>query len=243
MPGGSGSQHPAQLVMFGNEPRHLRVDSVHQGDELAGQGVTGVYHINLVDEVTQWECVVAVEKISEHYLLPALTDVLPQFPFVIHGFHSDNGGEFINKVVAKLLKKLLIEQTRSRPRHSNDNGLVETKNGAVVRKHLGHAFIPSKAAQRLSTFYQAYLNTYLNYHRPCAFATMYIDAKGRTRKQYDTYLTPFEKLCSLDNPQQYLRHGVTMNQLKAIAKQEDDNTAALRMQKAKKVLFTTFTTR
>jgi transposase InsO family protein len=60
--------------------------------------------------------------------------MLRQFPFRILGFHSDNGSEFINHVVAELLNKLLIEQTKSRPRRCNDNALVECKNGAVIRK-------------------------------------------------------------------------------------------------------------
>ena len=63
----------------------------------------------------------------------AAVSMLEQFPFRILGFHSDNGSEFINHKVEALLNKLLIEQTKSRPRHSNDNGLVESKNGAVTR--------------------------------------------------------------------------------------------------------------
>ena len=50
------------------------------------------------------------------------------------GFHSDNGSEFVNRIVAQLLNKMLIRFTKSRPRHTNDNGLVESKNGSVVRK-------------------------------------------------------------------------------------------------------------
>jgi transposase InsO family protein len=80
----------------------------------------------------------ATAQISEAYLVPILEAMLAQFPFQIRGFHSDNGSEFINHTVEKLLNKLLIEQTKSRPRHSNDNGLVECKNGAVVRKHMGY---------------------------------------------------------------------------------------------------------
>jgi transposase InsO family protein len=119
-------------------PGYLRVDTVHQGDR---DGVKGVYHINAVDEVTQWQVVGCTPAISEAWLAPLLTSMLKQFPFVIHGFHSDNGSEFVNHTVAKLLSKLLIEQTKSRPRHSNDNGLVEAKNGAVIRKHMGYGHI------------------------------------------------------------------------------------------------------
>ena len=50
-------------------PGHLRVDTVHQGD---WEGAKGVYHINAVDAVTQWEIVGCAPRISEQYLLPVL---------------------------------------------------------------------------------------------------------------------------------------------------------------------------
>src|SRR5450756_599974 len=128
------------------QPGYLRVDTVHQGDAPAGQGV---YHINAVDQVTQWEIVAATERISEAWLEPVLCALMRQFPFRILGFHSDNGSEFINRIVARLLNKLLIEQTKSRPRHSNDNGLAETKNGAVIRKHMGLSLIHISEPTRL----------------------------------------------------------------------------------------------
>ncbi|MCL5746605.1 MAG: hypothetical protein M1541_22190 [Acidobacteria bacterium] len=92
---------------------------------------------------------------------------MEQLPFRIHGFHSDNGSEFINHTVAKLLNKLLIEQTKSRPRHSNDNGLTEAKNGAVVRKHMGYTHIAAPHAAVIETFYEDYFNPCLNFHRRC----------------------------------------------------------------------------
>jgi hypothetical protein len=101
-----------------HQPGYLRVDSVHQGDQ---DGVKGVYHINTVDCVTQYEGVATCERISEAFLIPVLQALLDSFPFVIRGFHSDNGSEYINHHVAKLLNKLLIEeQTKSRSRHSNE---------------------------------------------------------------------------------------------------------------------------
>src|SRR5206468_2859967 len=130
-------------------PGYLRVDTVHQGDL---DGVKGVYHINAVDEVTQWQVVGATAQISEAHLLPVLEAMLAQFPFRILGFHSDNGSEFINHTVAKLLNKLLIEQTKSRPRHSNDNGLAETKNGAVVRSTWGTATSRRQRRRRSKPF-------------------------------------------------------------------------------------------
>ena len=118
------------------KPGFIRVDSVHQGDL---DKVKGVYHINLTDEVVQWEIIGCVEGISEKFLLPLLEDLIEQFPFKIINFHSDNGSEYINQQVADLLNRLAIKQTKSRSRHSNDNALAESKNGSVIRKHMGYA--------------------------------------------------------------------------------------------------------
>ncbi len=156
-----------------------------------------MYHINAVDEVTQWQIVAATARISEAWLEPVLVALLRQFPFRIRGFHSDNGSEFINATVARLLNKLLIEQTKSRPRHSNDNGLVETKNGAVIRKHMGYGYLDAAHAEPLQHFYTAHFNPYLNYHRPCAQAEVEVDDKGRKRCFYRRYQTPLETLLAL----------------------------------------------
>lgn len=216
------------------KPGFIRVDSVHQGDL---NGEKGVYHINLADEVTQWEIVGSTEKISESYLLPVLEDLIEQYPFRIHNFHSDNGSEYINKVVAKLLDKLRISQTKSRSRRCNDQALVEGKNGSIIRKHMGRMHISQKHAYPINVFYKTYFNPYLNYHRPCGFATITVDRKGKECKKYDTYLTPYEKFLSLDNPKQYLRDGVTLEMMEEIEKEKSDNEYATFMQKKKSELF------
>ncbi|MGB8477705.1 MAG: DDE-type integrase/transposase/recombinase, partial [Acidobacteriaceae bacterium] len=141
------------------QPGFLRLDTVHQGDQPEG-GEKGVYHINAVDEVTQWQVAGATPRISEAYLEPVLEHMLRQFPFRILGFHSDNGSEFINKTVAQLLEKLRVEQTKSRPRQSGDNGLVETKNGAIIRKHIGYGYIDAKHADQINSFYREHMNPY-----------------------------------------------------------------------------------
>ena len=218
-------------------PGYLRVDTVHQGDQNSAKGV---YHINAVDEVTQWQIVAATERISEACLEPVLVALLGQFPFRIRGFHSDNGSEFVNQVVARLLNKLLIEQTKSRPRHSNDNGLVETKNGAVIRKHMGYGYIAGEHAQAIHGFYAQHLNPYLNYHRPCAQADIEVDAKGRQRRYYRRYQTPLESLLALPGAAQYLRAGLSVATLERIAAVRSDTEAAQQMQHAKRQLFQQF---
>lgn len=224
-----------------NRPGYLRVDTVHQGDD--SDGSKGVFHINAVDEVTQWEILGAAPHISEAFLLPVLEAMLEQFPFAIRGFHSDCGSEFINHTVAKLLNKLLIEQTKSRPRHSNDNGLVEAKNGAVVRKHMGHWYIASEHAQAIEEFYHEVLNPYLNFHRPCAVPEIVTGAKGKQKRMYGWYATPWEILRRLPSVAQHLKAGVTIEALDHQARAQSDLEAARQMQQAKQRLFARFESR
>jgi len=187
--------------------------------------------------VTQWQVAAATPRISEAYLLPVLEAMLRQFPFRIHGFHSDNGSEFLNRTVAQLLNKLNIEQTKSRPRHSGDNGLVETKNGWVIRKHIGSGHIGQAHAEPINGFYRDHLNPYLNYHRPCAQPQIEIDPKGRKRIRYRRYRTPLETLLAMENPNQYLRPGLSVDALQRVAAALSDTDAARRMQQAKAKLF------
>ena len=222
-----------------NQPGYLRVDSVHQGDL---DGAKGVYHINTVDCVTQYEGVATCERISEAFLIPVLEALLQSFPFVIKGFHSDNGSEYINHHVAKLLNKLLIEEhTKSRARHSNDNAQAESKNGSIVRKHLGYSHIPQRFATLTNAFCRDHLNPYLNFHRPCLFAEMITDAKGRSRKRYpyNLMMTPYEKLKSLHLAEQFLKPGITFQQLDVQAYAMSDNEAAQRLNDARAILFKT----
>jgi len=217
-------------------PGYLRVDSVHQGDR---DGIKGVYLVNAVDEVTQFQCICAVEKISERFLVPVLEAMLAAFPFTIRGFHSDNGSEYLNRHVATLLEKLRIEQTKSRSRQTNDNALAESKNASTVRKHLGYSHIPGRFAQAVSAFTTDILSPYLNFHRPCHFPTECIDHKGKRRKRYryEDMMTPYEKLKLLPETAGDLKPSMSFSYLDAIANASSDNEAAKRLNEARTQLF------
>jgi hypothetical protein len=215
-------------------PGYLRVDTVHQGDQ---DGRKGLYHINAVDEVTQWQVVGATPQISEAFLIPVLEAMLDQFPFRLHGFHSDNGSEFINHTVARLLNKLLIEQTKSRPRHSNDNGLVEAKNGAVIRKLIGWGHIASQHAEAVDRFHRQFLNPYLNFHRPCGIPEIIRTDKGKRKRIYRRWATPWEILSQLPGCEGFLRPGITATELKQRAETQSDTEAARDLQEAKRDLW------
>lgn len=226
----------ARLVPIGHtsppenyeRPGSIRVDTVSQRD---------VYHINAVDEITQWEVLVCVPVISEVCMLPALSILLDQFPFTIFNFHSDRGGEAINYLVASFLQKLLINQTKSRSRHPNDNALVETKNGSVVRKNMGWEHINLQFSDDFTSYYRNWFNPYLTFHRPCAFPTIEKDGKGKTKKVYTTYQTPYEALKGIPGAHRFLKSGQSFQKLDTIAYEKSDNEFAELMREEERTLF------
>ncbi|MBT7723961.1 MAG: hypothetical protein HN739_14040 [Gammaproteobacteria bacterium] len=178
------------------------MDSVHQGDQDKRKGV---YHVNAVDEVTQFQIIVTLERISEEFML----------------------------------EKLHIEFTKSRPRHSNDNGLVESKNGSVIRKLYGYTHIPQQYAADFTELNSQQVYRYVNFHRPCYFPSIITDSKGKQRKKYHyrDMMTPYEKFRSLPKPSQYLKPGIRLKALDAFANEMTDNEAAEQLNSAQDHLF------
>jgi len=218
------------------KPGYVRVDTVHQGGN--GKNGTGIYHLNLVDEVTQWEVVVSVASLHEKHVLPALKLALALFPFVIREFHADNGSEFINAHVANLLTTLHATLSKSRPRKHNDNALVEGKNAHIIRKNFGYHFIKKCGARLVQQWQLDWFIPYLNFHRPCGFATVTYTAQGKEVRRYkpEDYQTPYEKLKSLPGAETYLKPGLTLAKLDKIAYTRSDTEYAEKMKEAKERL-------
>lgn len=199
----------------------LRVDSVHGGDE---NGVKGMYYVNFVDEVLQWEIVIAVPDLTQASLEKLYHEVLVSFPIRIQNFHSDNGSELVNSYVAEILKDLQIKQTKSRPRKHNDNALVESKNGWVIRKHFGYIFRPKESSSTVQEYLETYFNRYLNYHRACGFPVVEYKENGKKQIKYPQggYRTPYEKLKTIDPEGRYLKAGLSYGKLDKIALEFSD---------------------
>jgi len=210
------------------KPGSIRVDTVHQNE---------VFHVNSVDEMTQWEIVVCVPQICEACMIPAIEEIIDQYPFTIFNFHSDRGGETINYQVASFLQRLLIKQTKSRSNHASDNALVETKNGSVIRKNMGWQHINQQLADTVNRYYKNFFNPYLNFHRPCGFPTVTIDKKGKKRKVYRTYQVPYEALKGIPRASRFLKPGQSFQKLDTIAYQQSDNEFAQIMREEERRLF------
>jgi transposase InsO family protein len=185
--------------------------------------------------VTQWEAVGCTPRINGENLQPVLEAVLHQFPFPILGFHVDNGSEYINYTIGEMMKAMMVEFTKSRACRSQDNALVEGKNGAIIRKLIGYGHIPAEHAETVHRFYAAHLNRYLNFHRPCGFATVSVDARGKRKREYklENYATPFQKLKSLPEAEKHLKPGIRMEALGRMAAAMSDTEFAKKMAVAK----------
>jgi hypothetical protein len=168
---------------------------------------------------------------------PALQEMIDQYPFIIFNFHSDRGGETINYKVADLLNRLVIKQAKTRARHPNDNALVETKNGSIIRKNMGWEHINQEFCDDFNSYYRNWFNPYLNYHRPCGYPTIVTDAKGKETKAYKTYQTPYEALKVIAKAEELLKPGINFDQLDKIAYSHSDNEFAALMREQERKLF------
>ena len=111
---------------------------------------------------------------------------------------------------------------------------MEGKNGSVIRKLIGHGPIAAEHAEAFQKFYTATLNPYLNFHRPCGFATLVEGKRGRIRRVYkhDDYRTPYEKLVMLPKWEKTLKPGITATFLDLQANAETDLAAAQQMKRS-----------
>jgi hypothetical protein len=218
------------------QPGCIRINTVHQGDL---DKEKGVYHINAIDEITQFEVVCSVEQISEFYLIMVLKQILTAFPFVIKGFHTDYGSEQINEHVCRRLTKLQIELTESSSRQSNENTLAKNNAASVISGQLGKQQFAQQWAPLMNEFNVKYLFPYINYHRPCFFPVIILNKKCNPIKTYpyESMMTPYEKLKSLPNAKTYLKPGVHFEKLDEQVMAITDNACAELLQKERNKLF------
>ena len=215
-------------------PGYLRVDTVHSGTHNEQKGL---YYINMIDDTLQTEYVFTVPVISERFMRVILDILLQSYWTPIEAFHSDGGSEYNNNVVVALLNKLHIEDcTRSRPYHCNDNALIEMKNGYIIRKHFGFGYIPKEFSEKFNIYLSEYFNEYLNFHRSSGYLTgTHKSKKGRTVREYSYYNTPYETF--KEKYIEYLKPGLTIEDLDKIAYAKSDYESAQEMNKYKKELF------
>jgi hypothetical protein len=102
---------------------------------------------------------------------------------------------------------------------------------------MGHWHIAAAHAEAIMEFYREWFNPYLNFHRPCGVPEIVAGPKGKQKRVYRWYATPWEILRQLPGVAGYLRPGITIAVLDQIAAAQSDTDAARRMQQAKREIF------
>ena len=122
---------------------------------------------------------------------------------------------------------------------TGNNAMAEGKNAHVVRKWFGHDHIPQRFANAVNRFALATLSPFLNFHRPCLFATEYRDDKGKVRRKYlaKDVMTPYAKLKSLADAEQCLKPGTNFALPDAAASAKTDLDAAQRVTAERREFF------
>lgn len=180
------------------EPGWLSTDTVaHCGSNLRGDFL---YTLNSTDVFTGWtETITVINKATVH-IREGHEELIPRFPFCIHGINYDVGSEFINREIIDYSKMQKYIMTRSRPYHSNDNAHVEQKNGDIVRRYaFRNRYEGEKALKVLNELWE-WVNLQKNYLIPIKKVIGHTKTKsGRTRGIYDKPKTPAQRVLECEN--------------------------------------------
>lgn len=201
---------------------------------LEQDGTKGAYTINLVDQVTRWQVLGCVERLSEQYLPPLLQQLLEQFPFLIHGFHSDNGAEYINHTTAALLEKLRIECAKSRAAAAMTTPSSKPRTAPSCASGWATTSCPPRRPTRstASTASGSIRTSTSTAPAP----SLRPDRHGKLRRVYRDWHTPYEALAALPAPQRGLLEGVTLATLQARASECSDTVFAACLQQRLRTL-------
>lgn len=180
-------------------PGCMEVDLVeHNGGNPEGQYL---YTLTAIDKVTNWvvrRCIANKSAICVH---AALNDVVDATPYSLYWIDTDNGGEFLNGLVAKWIADKQYRHTRSRKGKKNDNAHVERANCVYVRELIGYARFTSDAALRCINHIYNADEPYCNYFVPGRkmIKKTYDTSTGKSIKKYDTATPPFQRVLTYYN--------------------------------------------
>lgn len=174
------------------EPGWLEVDMVSH----SGPGADGSFSQTLVatDIVTGWTEYVPLPVRESRLIVEALRAIARMLPFPVRGIDTDNDTAFVNATLLAHCRAQGIEFTRSRGYRKNDQAWVEQKNGAIVRRLVGHdRYQGELAVKALMRLYRV-ARLYENYFQPCfKLASKRRDGAKVTKRYYDP-ASPYQRL-------------------------------------------------
>lgn len=182
------------------EPGFMESDTVaHCGNSLSGEFINT---LTITDLYSGWTENRAVLTKTSEQIVGQLQKIEPRLPFLMKGFASDNGSEFLNQDLYRYLRRREkpVEFVRRRPYKKNDNAHVEQKNFTHVRSLFGYSrFEDPELVTMMNEIYQAYWNPLWNYFTPCMKLKSKTRIGGRVKKEYDIPKTPAQRLLDFPN--------------------------------------------
>ena len=209
----------------GRGPGWFEADTVaHGGGSMAG---SFAYSLTFTETDSQWTELRAAWNRGGHGIMLRVQEIEHTLPFAIKGVNTDNGPEFLHGHLLAYFKErpMVVQQSRSRPYHKNDNAHVEQKSGSHVRALLGHDRFDDPACtdslNELLTLHSCWTNLF----RPCVQLVSKVKTSHRYLKKYDHPRTPAQRV--LDH------YGVPVEvhvRVTALLKRYDCYTLKLRVQ-------------
>jgi hypothetical protein len=177
-----------------SEPGFMQADTVaHGGASMEGDFA---HSLTFTDILSGWTANRATWNKGADSVLAQIQDIEQELPFVIRGFHSDNGSEFLNHHLYRYYaqRKEPVALTRGRPRHGNDSPHVEQKNWSHVRLLLGYQRIDDPALiPQINDLYRAW-GLFNNFFCPNLKLIAKTKVGSRYQKKYDEPKTPYQRL-------------------------------------------------
>ena len=178
---------------WNNEPPEFcEADFVaHNGGENSG---SCVYSFVVTDIASGWtECLPLMAR-QEALVVEALEVLRSLLPFPLLGLDFDNDNTLINESVLAYCRTHGIKVTRSREYRKNDQAWIEQKNGAVVRRLVGHGrFSGVVATHTLGRLYQL-SRLYVNFFQPSQKLQAKIRKGTKVTKIYLAPATPYQRV-------------------------------------------------
>jgi hypothetical protein len=182
------------------QPGFMEADTVaHCGNSLTGDFV---WSITFTDIYSTWTENRAVWNKGAHGVVTQTKDMEKRLPFELLGFDCDNGSEFLNYHLLNYFRKRskVVQFTRSRPYHKNDNAHVEQKNWTHVRHLFGYDRFENHAMVALmNDLYCNEWSLYQNHFIPTMKLVEKKKINSRYYKRYDKPQTPYQRLMSCEH--------------------------------------------
>jgi len=174
------------------QPGFFEADLVALCGDNVGGGYVNV--LDLTDVFTGWVTLEAFMGKGQFMIHAGVNSIRQRLPFLMLGFDSDNGTEFINGILLRYCEGNQITFTRIRPYQKNDNCFVEQKNFSVVRRFLGYIRRETTAELIVIQEMLKLIEDYVNFFQPSLKLKSKTRIDNKTKKIYDVAKTPFQRL-------------------------------------------------